>query len=567
MSNQKVAVEQMIEALVAARRILTARDNEIEAESKNLVLDPSGASHENETEFKQLERDQNEIQREFRRVEGLVEDRAIALKHQETSADVPIDAEAFAEKWESNGSWWNKRDSLKTPLAEQIETMQEHYDKILSSLALRYDFRREVRWTAFLTVACWIVLYLIFAVPNQFVRSLENVQKDGLAEVATGYAARVAGTVPVTCLAKINSAPADPEPEYSDWTRFGTPLALRLLWQEDESDTGKLCVWRDKNSKKSYIPLTIPEAPKHLLAAISPDVGLIQKISIFVFILGWRLVGRARMDLELTEGRLALGRGPAKEEAQIFPRGIVAVTGNAGLSVKHPNKLNSELKKEEGNNNEPKQIDEPFNKYVEDLQEMRGSQKNKRLLRDSLWQLTVNYIAELAGEAQLRYHRDQVVDRSTKRADSLREDVYRQFSVPDYVVWLLPTVGFLGTIYGISTSLIRARAIFSGGVDQNEFGAVVDALGTAFDTTAFALLLLAFLMARKMQIETWLSATVDWVATMVREHLVTQLQDMEYGRDCDIIEQANAVIKRQDALSQKLSGFKLHLFDEGEELE
>ncbi|WP_346891535.1 hypothetical protein [uncultured Roseibium sp.] len=76
-----------------------------------------------------------------------------------------------------------------------------------------------------------------------------------------------------------------------------------------------------------------------------------------------------------------------------------------------------------------------------------------------------------------------------------------------YLMWLLPTVGFLGTIYGISASLVRAKGLFGGeaDLDPNEFSKnielVVDGLGVAFDTTSMALVCSAFLYWRLVRAE------------------------------------------------------------------
>ena len=73
-----------------------------------------------------------------------------------------------------------------------------------------------------------------------------------------------------------------------------------------------------------------------------------------------------------------------------------------------------------------------------------------------------------------------------------------RLDVAHYLLWLMPTVGFLGTIYGISSSLVRAKGLFgSSEFNPNKFSEniqlVVDGLGVAFDTTSMALLCSAIL--------------------------------------------------------------------------
>lgn len=81
-----------------------------------------------------------------------------------------------------------------------------------------------------------------------------------------------------------------------------------------------------------------------------------------------------------------------------------------------------------------------------------------------------------------------------------QESWLARFWRTDYILGLLPTLGFLGTIDGISRALIEAKDIFAVGGDPSQqtenFAQVIDALGMAFDTTAVALVLAAILRYR-----------------------------------------------------------------------
>jgi chemotaxis protein MotA len=59
-------------------------------------------------------------------------------------------------------------------------------------------------------------------------------------------------------------------------------------------------------------------------------------------------------------------------------------------------------------------------------------------------------------------------------------------SVIRYLSWVIPSLGFIGTVIGISQSLIYAN---SGDMDK-----ITSLLGVAFDTTLVALVLSVFLM-------------------------------------------------------------------------
>lgn len=90
-----------------------------------------------------------------------------------------------------------------------------------------------------------------------------------------------------------------------------------------------------------------------------------------------------------------------------------------------------------------------------------------------------------------------------------------------YTLWLLPTIGFLGTIYGISESLVRAKGLFgSGGVDfGKQIQLVVDGLGVAFDTTSMALICSAILYICQLRTE----AMTDSLASHAQASLSTVL--------------------------------------------
>ena len=59
-----------------------------------------------------------------------------------------------------------------------------------------------------------------------------------------------------------------------------------------------------------------------------------------------------------------------------------------------------------------------------------------------------------------------------------------------YVAWAIPSVGFIGTVWGISQSMEMAKEAAS----QEGIRKITDALGTAFDTTLVALVLSIILM-------------------------------------------------------------------------
>lgn len=72
-------------------------------------------------------------------------------------------------------------------------------------------------------------------------------------------------------------------------------------------------------------------------------------------------------------------------------------------------------------------------------------------------------------------------------------DVDSSFSMIGYLVWLLPTLGFIGTVLGIGLGISGFAEIISSAQDfskvREALPTVTQQLGTAFDTTLLALLL------------------------------------------------------------------------------
>ena len=89
-------------------------------------------------------------------------------------------------------------------------------------------------------------------------------------------------------------------------------------------------------------------------------------------------------------------------------------------------------------------------------------------------------------------------------SDETHSPTTERFWKSEYFCWLLPTIGFIGTIFGIGLALIRAKLIFGVGGDAEQtqhFSEVVEALGIAFDTTLFSLILTAILMYQQRHYE------------------------------------------------------------------
>ncbi len=90
-----------------------------------------------------------------------------------------------------------------------------------------------------------------------------------------------------------------------------------------------------------------------------------------------------------------------------------------------------------------------------------------------------------------------------------------------YLVWLIPTLGFIGTVIGIALALGKAGSMRSD--DPELLAEVVPLLATAFLTTLLALILSAVLMLFIQQLQSREEETVNAVGAQCLEKIVTNL--------------------------------------------
>jgi biopolymer transport protein ExbB/TolQ len=95
-----------------------------------------------------------------------------------------------------------------------------------------------------------------------------------------------------------------------------------------------------------------------------------------------------------------------------------------------------------------------------------------------------------------------------------------------YIVWAIPSVGFVGTVIGIASSLSMANDITSSdGLDR-----ITAALGIAFDTTLVALVLSLFVMYFYHRLQERVEALHANIESYVIENLVNRIYHRENVR-------------------------------------
>ncbi|MEM6580554.1 MAG: MotA/TolQ/ExbB proton channel family protein [Pseudomonadota bacterium] len=102
------------------------------------------------------------------------------------------------------------------------------------------------------------------------------------------------------------------------------------------------------------------------------------------------------------------------------------------------------------------------------------------------------FLPRLIDQSILQFQTSRSVDQTVSVLNSSLEllihKVDLRYSAIRYVVWVIPTIGFIGTVVGIS----RALGLINPG--RMDLGAITGGLGIAFYTTILALLLSAILV-------------------------------------------------------------------------
>ncbi|WP_141401186.1 MotA/TolQ/ExbB proton channel family protein [Cohaesibacter gelatinilyticus] len=346
------------------------------------------------------------------------------------------------------------------------------------------------------------------------------------------YLGRAVGAIPPACAitqGKLRRPTGSEMP--------GQPGILALLGYDQGEITEPYtpCLWRDD--------------PRSILAALSFDVGPVQKFTLLILIIALFMLQRNKFfrtveeeawpvndelrnsnkpgwrdKIEMVE-EFDADNQPVRDENGQHKKERIEKTVRMPEVVHHPVRYirPSNVTGTKGNPIPQHMLAQTFFPTQDLLLEpMTAEGSAVRRYEQGLSEVEKE-LHDAAGNQSLRGPVDLIKDvlkagaHSGKVGDSerrMRVAVYEYTSslsdrldMAHYLMWLLPTVGFLGTIYGISASLVRAKGLFGGkaDLDPNKFSKnielVVDGLGVAFDTTSMALVCSAFLYWRLVRAE------------------------------------------------------------------
>jgi len=119
-----------------------------------------------------------------------------------------------------------------------------------------------------------------------------------------------------------------------------------------------------------------------------------------------------------------------------------------------------------------------------------------------------------------------------------REAMDGRYSLIRYLIWLIPTIGFLGTVLGIGQAILGFTGVLTevgrgGGEFQAQLqpvlSTVAGALGVAFDTTVLALFLSALIVALTSIVQSREEALLSSVDEFCTRHFVSRIAVTDMG--------------------------------------
>ena len=139
------------------------------------------------------------------------------------------------------------------------------------------------------------------------------------------------------------------------------------------------------------------------------------------------------------------------------------------------------------------------------------------------------FLTRLIERITLQFQTSKSVDRANSMLsaslDLFMHEIDLRYNLLRFTVWLVPTLGFLGTVIGIVAGLNMAAVQYAQNQGQIDLAVVTDALGAAFYTTWLGLLMsaiLVFLMHIAQEIE---EGSVNRSGQYCLDHLINKLYE------------------------------------------
>lgn len=137
------------------------------------------------------------------------------------------------------------------------------------------------------------------------------------------------------------------------------------------------------------------------------------------------------------------------------------------------------------------------------------------------------FLPRLVQRVVAQFQSSRSIDQATAVMNSSLElylhEIDLRYSLIRYIVWLIPTLGFVGTVIGISLALS-----FAGGADTQDpslLGEITSRLAVAFNTTLLALLMSAVLVLLQHVIQAREERALNRAGEYCLDNLINRLYE------------------------------------------
>ncbi len=138
------------------------------------------------------------------------------------------------------------------------------------------------------------------------------------------------------------------------------------------------------------------------------------------------------------------------------------------------------------------------------------------------------FLQRVVSRCVLQFHSSRSTDRTRALLDSsldlMQHEVDGRYAVLRYLVWVIPTIGFIGTVVGIAAALGRAGAA-EDFQDPALLGALTRDLGVAFYTTMLALIQSAVLVLAQSQAQAREEGALNRAGQYCLDNLINRLYE------------------------------------------
>lgn len=142
---------------------------------------------------------------------------------------------------------------------------------------------------------------------------------------------------------------------------------------------------------------------------------------------------------------------------------------------------------------------------------------------------TTLFVPRLISRIVLQFQSAKSVDRANSLLNSSLDlflhEVELRYNILRYLVWLIPSLGFLGTVVGIIAGLNLAAVQYKEKAGEIDLAAVTDALAVAFYTTWLGLLMAAVLVFLNHLAQGREEGVVNKAGQYCLDHLINKLYE------------------------------------------